>query len=570
MVISPTVSNQAGFAKARHWILLHPYWTLTGIVLAVLVPFLGKPFNIDDPLFIWAAHQIQANPANPYGFPVEWGWTQFPMWKVTENPPLAAYYLAAAAGIIGWSEVALHAAFLVPVLAAVLGTYRLARRLCHQPMLATLIMLFTPVFLVSSLTLMCDMSMLAFWIWAVIFWLEGTGQEKNWKLLVAAALITLAELTKYYGACLVPLLAAYSLVARRPLIRWAYHLLLPLAALLAYQLVTQALYGKSLLYGAMDYSTFSRTFFGFSTAQNSLIGLVFTGGCVAAAVIFAPLLWRGRTLALFFGIAIAVVLLLFSGEAFWKKYGAISGATQMAVKIQAMLWSAAGLSLLALAIAEIRQRRDALSCLLTLWLLGTFAFATFLNWTINARSILPMTPAAGMLIARRLEMKNIFKGEFWSPGIICCLAISMVLSVSVLRADYLTAFAVRTNAREACDSFRQRVGTLWFQGHWGFQFYMDQGGATALDAKRSDLKPGDAVAVPSSNTNIRLLDPRYAELVGVHKVPGPWLATTTEQSMGASFYASAFGPLPFAFGWVPPETVSVFVLKPMPAASHSP
>jgi hypothetical protein len=39
-------------------------------VVVLLAPFLAKPFNMDDPLFIWAARQIQAHPLNPYGFPV--------------------------------------------------------------------------------------------------------------------------------------------------------------------------------------------------------------------------------------------------------------------------------------------------------------------------------------------------------------------------------------------------------------------------------------------------------------------------------------------------------------------
>ncbi len=42
---------------------LHPEWTALALVtVAALVPFIGKPFNMDDPLFIWAAHQIQAHP----------------------------------------------------------------------------------------------------------------------------------------------------------------------------------------------------------------------------------------------------------------------------------------------------------------------------------------------------------------------------------------------------------------------------------------------------------------------------------------------------------------------------
>src|SRR5690349_295625 len=91
-------------SQVSRWIFRHPYWTLTLAVLATLGPFLAKPFNFDDPLFIWTARQIQAHPGDPYGFYVNWYETSKPMWQETKNPPLACYYLALAAAILGWSE----------------------------------------------------------------------------------------------------------------------------------------------------------------------------------------------------------------------------------------------------------------------------------------------------------------------------------------------------------------------------------------------------------------------------------------------------------------------------------
>jgi len=203
------------FEKIRHWTARHPNWALTGIVFIALAPFLAKPFNLDDPLFIWAGHQIQAHPTNPFGFDVAWDTTAFPMWKITENPPGACYFIAVAAGILGWSEIALHFAFMLPAIAVILGTHRLARRLGGNPLLAALVTLFAPVFLVSATTVMCDVLMLAAWTWAVVCWVEG--QENTRKLLLAGLLIALAEMTKYFGVCLIPLLAAYSLASRRPM-----------------------------------------------------------------------------------------------------------------------------------------------------------------------------------------------------------------------------------------------------------------------------------------------------------------------------------------------------------------
>ena len=67
---------------------------LAAVSLACLLPFVGKAFHIDDPLFIWCARHIQSDPFNFYGFNLNWYGRETSMAAVTQNPPLAAYYLA--------------------------------------------------------------------------------------------------------------------------------------------------------------------------------------------------------------------------------------------------------------------------------------------------------------------------------------------------------------------------------------------------------------------------------------------------------------------------------------------
>jgi hypothetical protein len=74
MVIPTSGMNGEWFSNFRSWMARHPFWTLTILTVVVLGPFLAKPFNMDDPLFLMAARHIQAHPADPYGFKVEWGW----------------------------------------------------------------------------------------------------------------------------------------------------------------------------------------------------------------------------------------------------------------------------------------------------------------------------------------------------------------------------------------------------------------------------------------------------------------------------------------------------------------
>ena len=550
--------------RVYRWLASRPRLVLTLVVLTALGPFLTKSFNIDDPLFLWVARQIQAHPANPYGFDVNWYGYQSPMWEITKNPPLACYFLAAASAILGWSEIALHFACLLPALAAILGTFRLARRLCKQPVLAACVTLFTPVYLVSATTVMCDTLLLAFWVWAVVLWLEGMDEGASWPLAGATLLIALAALTKYFGIALVPLLFTYSLVLRRRIGRWAGMLLIPLAVLAAYHWVTHALYGKGLLSDAAAYASVVRGDAGVSATATALTALAFTGGCLAVATLLACWLWRPRVLAGFLLFGGVAALAIFKGHVM-SSLG-ITGSLRPLLEMQVLFWAIGGTSVLALAAGAAWRWRDATSCLLALWIVGTFLFAGFVNWTVNARSILPMAPAVGILLARRLAEVGLPVRPLRRWGIRLSLLAAVAIALCVARCDFLLAQAVRESARQSYARVEFKPGTLWFGGHWGFQYYLEGRGqdAKAVVVEHLLPKPGDFLANPVNNTNVG--EPRSSQVDSLESlsIEGPRWLTTSSREVGAGFYASVWGPLPFAFASVPPEKVTVYHL--MPAA----
>lgn len=559
-------SGRKLLTEIRQWSALHPYWTLTLVVLAALVPFLGKPFNMDDPLFIWVARQIHVHPANPYGFQSNWFGTDLPTWENLWDPPLACYYLAAAAALLGWSEVALHAAFLLPALALILGTYRLAHHLCKHPMLAALATLFTPVFLISSTTVMCDVLMVSFWVWAVVLWVEGIERDNPWQLAGAALLVTLAAMTKHFGISLIPLLAVYSMISKGRSGRWVPCLLIPLVMLMLYQWITDLLYGRGLLFDAGHHATAFKETHGYTISAAGFTSLTFTGGCLAGAMFFAPVLWRMRVLAGFAAGAILLAAPLFLSGALFKKYAMIQAVSWPTVEVQIVIWAFGGVCVLALPVANILCARDPRSWLLLLWVFGTFLFTSLFNWDVNSRSILPMAPAVGILLARRWERNPAANEPTRTWAVPVCLAVGALFALLVARADFLLATAVRQCAQQTCLRYTHQQKALWFQGHWGFQYYMEAFGASALDFARSPLKPGDALAVPVNNTSLFPPRPEAVKSQEILTISGPNLLTTMNQPMGAGFYASLWGPLPFVFGRVPPEVVHVYVLGPVPPA----
>jgi hypothetical protein len=215
-----------------------------------------------------------------------------------------------------------------------------------------------------------------------------------------------------------------------------------------------------------------------------------------------------------------------------------------------------------LAVAEVWRRPDAQSWLLALLVWGTFLFAALVNWTVNGRSILPLAPAVAILLVRRLE-RNPARPKLTA----ICLGIGAAMALLVVWADYSFARAVRNVSEQVASKYHPAPGTLWFQGHWGFQYYMQESGWSPVDFKSSPLKPGDLVAVPSNNTNLLPPDPAKSTLLDTFAADGFSAVATMDSAAGAGFYSSVWGPLPFAFGRMPPEIVRVYQLRLPPVAS---
>ena len=527
------------------------------LVLVCLTPFLGKAFHIDDPLFVWAGKQIAQHPGNPYGFTVTWYTEPEQMSDVTQNPPLAAYYIAAAGGILGWSEAALHGAFLLPALAVILGTYFLARRFTRWPLLAGAATLAAPGFLASSTTVMCDVMMVALWILATLSWLEGMERRRPALLAVSGLLIALCALTKYFGMALIPLLLLYSVARERRVGSWIVYLLLPVAPLVGYEYWTKALYGRGLVGGAADYAQ-SKDAVGF---YKALVGLSFAGGCALPALTFAPVMWSRRAILL--GAIAAALMGLGVGIGVLGMPPAVAPDHRNVLSLQLALFVAGGVSALALAFTDWRRNRDADSVLLLLWVLGTWVFASFVNWTVNARSVLPMIPAVAILLARRLETLGSFAGKLRMAKLVVPLVVSAAVALWVTWADASLANSARKAAQYVRDHLSKPGINVSFEGHWGFQYYMQAYQYQPIDFRDLHVGNGDLVVIPqnSSYAAPQSIPASVVASRGVLALPVKAGMTTMSQAWGSGFYSDALGPLPYSFGPPLSEYYMVFRLK---------
>jgi 4-amino-4-deoxy-L-arabinose transferase-like glycosyltransferase len=522
------------------------------LLLACLLPFADKPFHIDDPLFVWTARRILEAPLDFFGFSLNWYGTVQPMHEVMKNPPLAAYAHAAVAAVAGVGERALHLGALLPAALAVLGLYSLAERLCARPLLATLAGLFTPVFLTSATSLGAEVPMLAAWLWAIRLWLRGLDEERGAWLAAAALLCAVATLTKYFALGLLPLLAIYTVARDRRFAPRLVWLLLPVAILAAYQLATEAAYGRGLLFDAASYAASLRAPADAAAARRVAeiaIGLVFAGGAVTLLLFFTPFLWSvPGALACVAGASVATLTIVLLPLPEGPPPSALA-----ALWPQLALFALAGFQLVALGVRDLAARRDADSLLLGLALAGTLAFGSVFNWTVNVRSFVALAPVAGILVARGLERcpQPLVSAGAWRLR--AALAAGAALALSVCFADWQLAWAARRGAELLADRHLSVSVARSFVGHWGFQYYLQERGLRPLDLGTGRLAKGDLVLIPENGTNVSGVPWELVTPADEIVLPAAGWISVLSPHTAAGFHAGMGHPLPYVFGPVPPE-----------------
>jgi hypothetical protein len=216
----------------------------------------------------------------------------------------------------------------------------------------------------------------------------------------------------------------------------------------------------------------------------------------------------------------------------------------------------AGVAVVVLALSQLR-RREPDDVLLALWVLGTLAFAIFLNWTQSARTFLPAAPALGILVARRFSER----GVYWGAGPWAAVGVCAVLAVGVAVADARWAGQVRDVAGQVGERWVGPEHRTFAMGHWGLQWYLEAEGVRTIDYRRDRLKPGDVLIEPGFSYAVRSPDADAFELIELLEHPKGGVLHTMAPEIGVGFHAGGGSPLPWAFGSPAPDRYRVWRAK---------
>jgi hypothetical protein len=217
------------------------------------------------------------------------------------------------------------------------------------------------------------------------------------------------------------------------------------------------------------------------------------------------------------------------------------------------------LYVLALPVVDLFKQRDNRSLFLFFWVMGTFVFASQTNWTVNARSLVPMAPAIGILIARRIDVRYAEK-PFSTKWVAACLLPAFALTLTLAYADYTLARAGKTAASQYRDLVDDYDHVLRFTGHWGFQFYMLEQEFPPLEYINTEIAKGDVLVIPANNTGLHLMDADTPNEFTLD-IPVFPFATTWSNERRAGFYSNNWGSLPYIFGSALPERYNAVIFE---------
>ena len=498
----------------------------------LLLPFLNKPFTIDDPLFLREAKHALVDPLHPADF--EQVWNAGDRLKLSQyllGGTLPAYVLAPVAAL-GGREWMAHLYQLLLLCGFLIASVSVALRLgCDRLQANTvgLLIASNPVTLAMAATCMPD-------VMAAMFGMAGMDrlllfrEERRWGPGMASGLLLAAAVL--CRASTAPLLLVAALLLIPATGKRAAESLWPLGVAAVVVAVC-----VSLNRGPAANATVGAAFQVLTSMRNvprNLVAFLCYQALTGPLLVYA-LLSSGRKFACGVAalVALGVTLSMVGGAANLVLY-AVPAALGICFLLACVI---------VVGRASACQRPLAGVLPLLVWLGSGMVALPYVY--MSAKYLLPGVPAAALLIVRHAARSR----QPRHPLTVALLvALGWISGALIVVGDTTLA----SSQREAVDRLiapRIRRGLrVWAGGQWAFLGYAEDAGAKALGNTPPLPEPGDTIVVSR-------LD--YYGMLDRLPVRRELLNTRTDRHCGvfvlnrrlkAGFYSNRFGYLPFAIG----------------------
>ncbi len=493
-----------------------PFCRPVFLALVVTLANAAKPLVVDDTAYLTYARHIATNPLDPYGFDIFWYTVPSPAFEVLA-PPVVPYWLALGVRLFGEQPVPLKL-WLFPFVWTF--AWAVAALLCRfargtESRLLPLLVLSPAV--LPTVNLMLDIPAFGLGLAALVVFLRAADRGSGSSAVAAGLVAGLAMQTKYTALLVPPVLLWYGLTHRR--FRLAVLATgVAVAVFVGWELLLVGQYGRSHFAfhtqdqaGGAGFRELVRQKFELLPPLAGHLGCLGIGvGFVAAGVLGLPRRWLGFA-AVVWWLGFAAVLLLPNRVTgwvvvpFWTAFGfAVLAAVAGCAGLLAVRWG-----------KGVGLRRNWDADFLVGWLAIECAGYFVLTPFPAARRVIGVVVVGGLLVARVLRMNGWHRSpDRWSavtgletgatgplrrvkpPGWVVGFGITAGFAVAAL--DTLDAYPEKVCAEEAAvlAATRSPGATVWFVGHWGFQYYCERVGMRPVVPGRSVLVPGDVLVLP--------------------------------------------------------------------------
>ncbi|MBI4910598.1 MAG: glycosyltransferase family 39 protein [Acidobacteria bacterium] len=474
---------------------------VVAVVLLLRLPFLHQAIQGDDVNYLAAAQHAQIDPLHPTHFRFVFQGEEVSM-QGHPHPPFNAWFLGGLLAVVGdVEEVRFHVAYVLFSLIAGLAALSLARRFCTRPLLATLLFLSFPAFVVNGNSLESDLPLLAWWLAASALFIAAVDRTSLPLLGAAVACMLPLAMSGFQSVVLIPILGLYLWRERRGWVAgWVALCMIPAAhvgwqlfeRLTSEQLPAQVLTRYFSRYGLQTLA---------NKGKNALALTAHFGWMGLAAVPFT------RNIGVAVGAA-AFGLYIDPHPMFWAPFTA---------GVLLVVWC-------------VRHGKDYLAQ----WVLVFFAAALVLFFAGSARYLLPLALPVAVLLTR----------EAGRGMVRAAVALNLTIGLGLASVNY-----------QHWDSYRQLIAKIsqdwgyarvWVNSEFGLRHYAEAAGALPL-TRGQGVRPGDIVITsklgfpvpfttgggalaPVSETTVTSLLP--LRLIGLHSKSAYSTATNGYRAFG--------------------------------------
>jgi Dolichyl-phosphate-mannose-protein mannosyltransferase len=526
--------------------------------MAALIPFINKAYFQDSYIFLKPAEQILKTPLDPYGIVSEY---LGPLIFRQTHPPLTSYLIAPVAyfGDI-MKEWQVNAIFILLAGLTAFSVYHAAKKLTPSPLAAALLFVSTPAFLVSSSQVNADPVALVFWVMSTALFLSAVDNGATALFVAAGVAAGLSCLASFTSLCLFPLFGVYLILKRYWRINAVWTFVMTGVLFSLWCVENYVFYGRLQLLSAAGAGGASIGMVLIKAKLVSALSLMGGAGLFPLAYLYAyrEARWGKTTL-----LAFAAVSVLFVIEGGYSDIGDYSAVQ----KAMLAVFLTAGLAVFALMARELfvsllenmTVGTGAEKSFFLLWFWGVILYNIAIMPFESARYLLPAYVPLAVVITYKMERSARRVTRHFKTVVSLSVVLGLAVSVSMLYADYVHANIYRSFSRKVEDG-RYMGSKAYFDGNWGFWFYMEKRGALRRHLYRDPMKKGDILIRPIYSSPVAFAPDFKAHLepIDEHVYDTSFPVRTLSKPAEAGFYSQVWGFLPYSFSEAPLDTFSIY------------